>query len=283
MECWVPIPLSICVSAPSSLQVPGTGLTILAAEEIRDAGIVLPRATMWALAIKGGFEFVMMITYCFTLGDPFADLESATHYPMIEAFFSVTRSLAGTNVMVALIIVNVTSSCISTLATVSRQAWSFARDGGLPFSGFIGEVKPGWNIPLNTVCLTFVFTTLLSLINIGSTVAFNAICSMATNALLSTYIISISCLVIRRIRGPALPPRRWSLGSIGLPINVVAVLFLTWIWVFCFFPQATPVEASTMNWNVVINAGIMIFAVVYYIFVGKHTYIAPVLLVRRDA
>jgi choline transport protein len=237
---------------------------------------------MWALTINGAFGFVMMVTYCFTLGDPGADLESPTGYPMIAAFLYATRSYAGTSVMIAVIIVNVTSSCISTLATVSRQTWSFARDGGLPFASFIGEVRPGWNIPLNAVCLTFIFTTLLSLINIGSTVAFNAICSMATNALLSTYIISIGCLLIRRVRGPALPPRRWSLGTLGFPINLLAVLFLTWIWVFCFFPQTTPVEAATMNWNIVINAFVMLFAVSYYFIKGRHTYVAPVVLVRRD-
>lgn len=163
-----------------------------------------------------------------------------------------------------------------------RPQWSFARDGGLPFSSFIGHIKPGWNIPLNAVLLTFLCTTLLSLINIGSTVAFNAICSMATNALLSTYIISLSCLVLRRIRGPPLQPRRWSLGMFGLPINVAALMFSTWIWVFCFFPQSTPVKASTMNWNIVINAGIMIIAVVYYFVKGKNRYVAPVVLVKRD-
>jgi len=238
---------------------------------------------MWALFINGGCGFIMMITYCFTLGDPGAILDTATGYPMIQAFYNATNSKAGTSIMVAVIVVNVTSSCISTLATVSRQSWSFARDGGLPFSGFIGQVKPGWNIPINAVCFTLLFTTLLSLINIGSTVAFNAISSMATNAVLSTYIISMTCLLIRRVRGPPLPPHRWSLGRAGLPINLAAVLFLIWIWTFCFFPQTTPVTAASMNWNVVINAGVMIFAVAYYFIKGKNQYIAPVALVRRDA
>ena len=226
--------------------------------------------------------FVMMITYCFTLGDPLAILDTPTGFPMIAAFFSITHSKAGTTILIAIIVVNVTASCISTLATVSRQTWSFARDGGLPFSTFISKVKPGWNIPLNAVCLTFVFTTLLSLINIGSTVAFNAISSMATNALLSTYILSIGCLLLRRFKGSPLPPRRWSLGVMGLPINVAAILFLIWIWVFCFFPQGTPVTAATMNWNIVINAGVMIFAVAYYFLGGRTKYVAPVALVKRD-
>ncbi|KAK5025079.1 hypothetical protein LTR13_010639 [Exophiala sideris] len=280
---WSSTGLSVMVGMLTTVYgMLGADSAVHMSEEIRDASIVLPRATMWALAINGSFGFIMMITYCFTLGDPLAALETPTGYPVIAGFFYATRSLGGTSVMIAIIIVNTTSSCISTLASVSRQTWSFARDGGLPFSNFIGRVKPGWNIPLNAVCITFVFTTLLSLINIGSTVAFNAICSMATNALLSTYIISISCLILRRVNGPVLPDRRWSLGAMGLPINVAALLFLTWIWVFCFFPQTTPVAAATMNWNVVINAGIMIIAVTYYFVRGKHHYVAPVALIKRS-
>lgn len=142
-------------------------------------------------------------------------------------------------------------------------------------------MKPGWNIPLNSVLLTFLFTTLLSLINIGSTVAFNAISSMATNALLSTYIISISCLILRRVSGQPLPPRRWSLGRLGIFVNCGAVCFLLTIWVFVFFPIATPVTPATMNWNILMFGATMIFSVCYFFFVGKKRYVSPVNLVER--
>src|SRR5436189_4463936 len=110
------------------------------------------------------------------------------------------------------------------------------------------QVTPGWNIPLNSVLITFVITSLLSLINIGSTVAFNAIGSLAVSALLGTYIISFTCLILRRLRAP-LPPRRWSLGGAGIFINIGAVLFLLVVWVFVFFPIQVPVTPQTMNWN----------------------------------
>jgi choline transport protein len=144
------------------------------------------------------------------------------------------------------------------------------------------QVKPGWNIPLNAVLLTFTITSLLSLINIGSSVAFNAIGSLAVSALLGTYIISFTCLILRRIRGEPLPPRRWTLGRFGIFINIGAVLFLAVVWVFVFFPVSIPVTPSTMNWNVVMFGGTMIFAVVYYLVVGKSTYTSPVDFVKRS-
>ncbi len=135
---------------------------------------------------------------------------------------------------------------------------------------------------MNAVLLTFTITTLLSLINIGSTVAFNAIGSLAVSAILGTYIISFIVLILRRLRGGPLPARRWTLGRYGVFVNIGAVLFLLVVWVFVFFPTQTPVTPSTMNWNVVMFGGTMIFAVVYYLIVGKKTYTPPVELVKRN-
>lgn len=54
------------------------------------------------------------------------------------------------------------------------------------------------------------------------------------------------------------------------------------IWVFVFFPVETPVTLRTMNWNAVIFGGTMIFAVCYYLVVGRKTYTAPVDFVKRE-
>jgi choline transport protein len=280
-------------------------------EEIRDASIVLPKAIIWAATLNGTLGFVMVITFCFTLGNLLNIIETPTGYPFIQVFFNATNSHAGTSIMTTILIINITSACISTVATVSRQTWSFARDRGLPFSSFVSyvsiparadvffhitiigngrtrtniislQVKPDWNIPLNAVIITFIITTLLSLINIGSSVAFNAIGSLAVSALLGTYIISFSCLILRRLRGQPLPFRRWTLGRFGIFINIGALMFLLIVWVFIFFPVAIPVTPTTMNWNAVMFGGTMTFAVVYYFVIGKKTYTAPIDLVKRN-
>jgi amino acid transporter len=124
----------------------GADSAVHMSEEIRDASLILPRATMWSIAINGAFGFVMMITFVFTLGNPYAIIDSPTGYPFIEAFYNATGSHAGTSVMVAIMIVNITSSVISTLAAVSRQLWSFARDRGVPFSDFVSHVRTPFRV-----------------------------------------------------------------------------------------------------------------------------------------
>lgn len=119
----------------------GADSAVHMSEEIKDASIVLPRAIMWAAGINGSLGFIMVITFCFTLGSVFDILTTPTGYPFIQVFYNATQSNAGTSIMTAILIVNITSACISTVATVSRQTWSFARDQGLPFSSFIAHVR----------------------------------------------------------------------------------------------------------------------------------------------
>ena len=128
--------------------------------------------------------------------------------------------------------------------------------------------------------VSLVIAILLSLINIGSTVAFNAIASLGVASLLSSYIISFSCLIVKRLRHEPFPPARWSLGRHGLWINVVSVIFLVVIWFFCFWPIGNHPEASSMNWNVLIYCSAIIFAVAFYFVKGQHVYAGPVTLVK---
>ena len=96
---------------------------------------------MSGVAVNGTLGFLMVITLCFTLGDVSSVLATPTGYPFIQIFFNTTQSYAATNVMTTIIIVVLTSSVISEIATSSRQLWSFARDGGFPFSPIIATVS----------------------------------------------------------------------------------------------------------------------------------------------
>lgn len=145
----------------------------------------------------------------------------------------------------------------------------------------LSQVTPGWNIPMRAVSVSWVVCSAIACINLGSSVALNAINSLGGVAILTSYFVTISCLVWRRLYGEPLPPRRWSLGKYGLFVNIAALCFLTPIWIFAFWPLATPVTASSMNWSSTMFVGILMIAVVYYFVKGKHFYVGPVVLVKR--
>lgn len=170
---------------------------------------------------------------------------------------------------------------LTVVATASRQLFAFARDRAVPFSGWFSSMSAKWTLPLNAIFFTSLTTALLSLINIGSSTALNSITSLATNALLSSYICSIGCLIWRRIANQPLLPAKFSLGKWGLPVNIAAEVFLVTAFVLAFFPTTFQPDAASMNWNIVIYGVVIIFSLLYYVFRGRHRYVAPVEVVRK--
>ena len=219
-------------------------------------------------------------------------------------FHKATGSAAGTTaltiVILALLIVITTSSFAGT----SRQLFAFARDQGMPCSRWLARVSifaiplnanaalikilalthlkvhPMYKVPVNSILATAVFTIALSLINIGSTVAFNAVLSLASVAIMATNGITVSCVLIRRFRSQSFPPARWSLGRAGVIVNSVALIYLVEAFFWCFWPTVYQPTPQTFNWAVVLFAGVMIFACLEYWLRGSKRYRAPVSLVK---
>jgi len=127
--------------------------------------------------------------------------------------------------------------------------------------------------------MTFVF--LLSMINLGSTVAFTQVLSLGVSAMLTTYMISIFCVTLKRIRGEPLLPSKFNLGRWGLTINIVSLVFLLFLFIFAFFPPAPNPTPESMNWAVMTYGAVVIFAIIYYAIRGRHAYVGPVEYVRK--
>ncbi|KAL8671415.1 MAG: hypothetical protein Q9168_004088 [Polycauliona sp. 1 TL-2023] len=252
------------------------------AEEVKDASRTLPKAILWGASINAILGYLCVFTLCFTMTDIPRLLDSSTGFPFLQLFFDVTGSFAGTAVMAAIIIITLIMAVVSEVATASRQIWAFARDDGLPFSKYLRRVRPGWNLPLNALFISLGFGIIIALINLGSSVALNAIVSLTISALISSYIVSIGCLVSKRLRGEPMPPSRFSLGKWGMAINVTALVFLCPLFIFCFFPTSTPVDPTTMNWAVAMFGGITLFASVWYLLVAKAIYRPPILIQNRE-
>lgn len=128
---------------------------------------------------------------------------------------------------------------------------------------------------------------ILSAINFGSNAALQAILSVSNAALIFSYIVSIGCVRLKRLRGEPLLPSRFSLGKWGGLINDISLAFLLVGFIFSFFPVAPSVGdpnwAVDFNWAIIIFSGTCVLAGIYYVFgAGERRYIAPVYLVKQD-
>jgi choline transport protein len=136
------------------------------------------------------------------------------------------------------------------------------------------------NVPDNSVYLTSIVAGILCLINLSSTVAFNIIISLTLLALLSTYMISIGCVLYKRILGDELPKARWTLGKFGLAINAFAFVYSGFVIIFCCFPVSLPVNTSNANWAPAVWVGVILLSGFVYVVHGKKHYTPPVVFVE---
>jgi choline transport protein len=111
------------------------------AEEVHDASLTLPRVMLATTLVNGALGFVMLCTFCMLVGNVEDILATPTGQPFIQMFYNITQSKAGTSVMTSILIVMATFGCIGNVAASSRQIWAFARDGGLPCSGWLAHVS----------------------------------------------------------------------------------------------------------------------------------------------
>lgn len=220
--------------------------------------------------------------YLFCIGDTSQALTSTTGFPFIYVIENAVGSAGGTTGIVIVVEVLLLMITASVIASASRQTFAFARDNGLPFSRWMGTVHKGLKIPVNSIIFTIVYTALLSLINIGSTVAFNALLSLAVTALMATYVLSIGCVTLRRFRSEPLPPARWSLGRYGLLVNGIALFYACWSFFWSFWPNAYNVNAVNFNWASVLFVGFMLIASAAYCIRARKHYDGPVAKVRVE-
>ena len=71
----------------------------VAAEEIKDAAVTLPKSIMVSTYLNSFLGLIMVITLIFTWGDADKIASTATGYPFIQVLFDVTKSHAATDIL----------------------------------------------------------------------------------------------------------------------------------------------------------------------------------------
>lgn len=209
------------------------------AEEVRDAARTIPRIIIIGFLINMVLVFLTLLTFCYHIIDIPTALEDPSGYPGIW----VIRQSMGQpwlNILLIIILLLEVFGELAYFAAVSRDLFAFARDNGFPFSHWLSTVDSKRQIPTNAYIFSAGLSILLSLIYLGSDVAFTAVVSLSTVSLLQCYLFSVGCLLWRRIFHPdTLPPARFSLGRWGLPMNAAAVIFPCGAFSGLFGPKKT--------------------------------------------
>lgn len=98
---------------------------------------------------------------------------------------------------------------------------------------------------------------------------------------MSSYIVSIGCMALKRVRGEALLPSEFPLGCAGLPLNMTSLVFLIFVFFFSFWPAGPKPTVAGMNWSCLIYGVTVLGSLACYWVRGRKVYVGPVEYVRK--
>lgn len=158
-----------CYDAPSHMT-----------EEMKSASKEAPKAIILSVLLGAVTGFAFLLTLCFCIGDINETANTTTGVPVIQIIYDSTGSKAGTCVLASMISVIVIVAGNNLIAEGSRSIYAFARDHGLPFSGFFSRVSTKKQVPVNAVLLTLAVQLALDAIDFGTTTGFETVIAIAT-------------------------------------------------------------------------------------------------------
>ncbi|KAH6656610.1 amino acid/polyamine transporter I [Truncatella angustata] len=263
------------LSATFSLS--GVDSVLHMSDEVKDVWTHIPYSIIWACVTNSVMLFIFVVVLLFFIG-PLNNVTTAP-LPLIYVLYDATNSKPATNVLVIFISIIYFCAMFNIFASVSRLIWAFANDHGLPFSGFFAYVHPTLQVPTNALMLVGAIVVLLSLIYIGSATAFNAIISLQTLGLYTSYFFPILFILLRKLRGaaaePPYGPFRMARRS-GMFVNAFALCYLAFIITWMPFPSVLPVDKDNMNYAGPIFGGMVLLALADWCINGRKRFRMPV-------
>jgi len=136
-------------------------------EECQGASLSVPRAMIGSNLINSAMGLIALISFLFAMPSVDDAVNDPSGFPLVYVL-----NLAGSpNLTAGLLFLQLLLLMVGNVAyqaSTGRQTFAFARDGGMPFSKWIGHINTKYHLPVNAILLTAIITILLSLIDIGS-------------------------------------------------------------------------------------------------------------------
>lgn len=217
----------------------------------------------------------MILVYMFCIANPANLLTPVAGQPIVQLMIDSLDSLSLTIIGTLVFIIVFASTCATVMTVATRCWWSFAREGGLPFSPFLAQINSYWHLPVNAICVCCTLLLCIGLIQLGSTTALNAIIGGLILCLFSSYCIPIIGLLIKG-RNSLPPARYFNLGVFGVVINVISVCWCVMMIVWLSLPLYLPVTAASMNYAAAVFAAVLFLSTVNWFAYSRKTYVAPV-------
>ncbi|KAI5951235.1 hypothetical protein KGF54_004309 [Candida jiufengensis] len=273
-----PIGWSVCLSLQGAVWVIGAFDSVIhCSEECKNPQQAVAWGILGSIGACGvfGVAIVSVCVACIKDGNVQRVLESSTGSAMAQIIYDALGKQWSVAFM-ALIALGQYFMSTSIVIAVSRQAWSFARDDGLPIIyNWVKYVDPRIKVPVRaTIFVGGLCLSLGLLVFIGPAGA-NALFSLTICSNNLAWMMPTLMILLPYGRKKFVPGPFWFGKPLSYTIMTAGVSWMIFVMGLSLFPDNIKVDKETMNYTVVINVGMWILSLTYYFLHGHKKYSGP--------
>jgi amino acid transporter len=242
-----------------------------ASAHVAEETILARLNSAWGVFLSVAVSFVvgylMLLVLTLHIPDIAATIAAANSPPVLYIVYENLGTFSAN--VIAIIIGGAMWLCgLSSITSMSRMWFAFARDGGMPGHTWISRIHPEWHTPVWAIIITCTLAVLLTVY----AALYSVVVALSTTALYLAYAIPIYLNVRNKMRrrGEYTMPHTapWSLGRWGVLLNWVAILWVVFITVLFSIP---PNELA--GWSILLLG---VFMVLYWHVDAKKRFTGPI-------
>lgn len=225
-------------------------------EETVEASKNAPRAVLGALGVM--FVVGLLFLFVFLISAPNIGKLAASSTP-IQDVINNALPVGFTKIYVAVIVwVGILASNVAFTAA-TRQLFSMARDGGVPFSRVLSTTRKG------TPWVAVVVVAAITGIPLFFSSAIGVLATASTAFFYVVYFAVMIIVLIARTRGWPKQRKAFNLGRWGLPVNIIAIVWTGAMMVDLLWPRpATNPAFHGLRVSVWLIGVPLVIGIIYY-------------------
>lgn len=224
------------------------------AEETVNAKRVIPRAILWSVGLAGALGMVALVG--FTVAIP--NLAAVQNAP--EPLVVITEHWLGsglTRVFLAVVVFSMFAIAVVGAATGARLIYAMSRDNMLPLSNVWKRIGARSQTPVPALLVSLGIGLALMIFGYTQGNAFGTLVSATALVPYIIYLLTVLVYAMRRRKLEAIPGA-FSLGRMGMPVMVVALVWLAAVILVLVLP-------AEFRPAVYVVAGWMVLAALWYL------------------
>jgi amino acid transporter len=238
-------------------------------EETKDPMRRVPRAILFSLSSVG---FVIILN-AIAIGLSFEDTQAVMSGEVVDPVTPAVTDAFGSWVEkpFELVVLAAFVACgIAVQATATRVMFSLSRDRMLPGSGMLSRVSAN-KVPLGALAAASVVSAAGLLFGLNAR-AVNTLITFGSGGYYITFWLVCVAALYARLTGRWVPAGRFSLGRFALPVNIAAVVWLTFEAINIAWPRtvlAVPGAKFYQVWAIILIFGVLTVIGLVYVLISR--------------